>query len=279
MDFDKMAEKIFKNIELVKPVVHNIANIVTVNDCANITLAFGGSPTMADNPREVEDITSMCNGFVINMGHIHDYLVESMIRAGMKNNLLGHPVVLDPVGAGAARARNDVLFKLMENVNFSVIRGNISEIKYLATGSGSAKGVDADENDLITDETIDNVVGFAKKLSKKTGAVIAISGATDIIADDQKAYIIKNGHPQMAKVTGTGCMLSSAIGVFCGADPENILDATAVAVSAYGYAGEQAYEKMVQMDGGTSSFRMYLIDYASKMNAGLLKGGAKVEIR
>lgn len=279
MDFNKTAEMVFENIERVKPVIHNISNIVTVNDCANITLACGGSPTMADNPQEVEDITSMCNGFVINMGHIHDYLVESMIRAGKRSNLLGHPVVLDPVGAGAAKARNEVLFKLMDNIKFSVIRGNISEIKYLATGSGSAKGVDADASDLVTDENIESVIAFAKKLSEKTGAVIAISGETDIIADEKKAYVIKNGHAQMAKVTGTGCMLSSVLGVFCGANPENILEASAVAVSAYGYAGELAYEKMVKTDGGTGSFRMYLIDYVSKMNAKLLKEGAKVESR
>ena len=279
MDFNKAAEIAFKNIKTVKPVVHNISNIVTVNDCANITLAFGGSPTMADHPDEVEDITSVCNGFVINMGHIHDYLVESMIRAGKRSNVLGHPVILDPVGAGAAKARNEVLFKLLEQIKFSVIRGNISEIKYLATGSGAAKGVDADEEDFVTEDNMESVIAFAKKLSRKTGAVIAISGETDIIADEKKAYVVKNGHSQMARVTGTGCMLSSAIGVFSAANPDNILDATAVAVSAYGYAGELAYEKMVRTDGGTSSYRMYLIDYASKMNADLLKGGAKIEIR
>lgn len=279
MDFNKTAEIVYGNIEKVKPIIHNISNIVTVNDCANATLACGGSPIMADYPQEVEDITSICNGFVINMGHIYDYLVESMILAGKRSNLLGHPVILDPVGAGVAKARNDALSKLLDNIKFSVIRGNISEIKFLATGSGSAKGVDADESDLVTDENIESVVDFAKKLSKKTGAVIAISGETDIIADDKEAYVIKNGHAEMAKVTGTGCMLSSVLGVFCAANPKNILEASAVAVSAYGYAGELAYKKMLQTDGGTGSFRTYLIDYVSKMNAKLLKEGAKVESR
>ncbi|MDD3570052.1 MAG: hydroxyethylthiazole kinase [Lachnospiraceae bacterium] len=279
MDFNKTAEIVYGNIEKVKPVIHNISNIVAVNDCANVTLACGGSPIMSDYPQEVEDITSLCNGFVINMGHIYDYLVESMILAGKRSNLLGHPVILDPVGAGAAKARNAAIFKVLDNVKFSVIRGNISEIKFLATGSGSAKGVDADEKDLVTDENIESVIALAKKLSKKTGAVIAISGETDIIADDKQAYIIKNGHAEMAKITGTGCMLSSVLGVFCAANPENILGASAVAVSAYGYAGELAYKKILQTDGGTGSFRMYLMDYVSKMNAKLLEEGAKVESR
>jgi len=279
MDIFEKSEEIFENIRKIKPVVHNISNIVTANDCANITLAFGGSPTMAEHPDEVEDITSVCSGFVINMGNIGEPLVEAMLRAGKRSNVLGHPVILDPVGAGAAKKRNDVLFKLLENIKFSVIRGNISEIKFTATGAGAAKGVDADESDKVTDENIDKAVGFAKKLSKKTGAVIAISGEIDIIADENTAYIIKNGCAEMSKVTGTGCMLTSTLGVFCAANPKDILAAAAVAVSAYGYCGELAYKKMLETDGGTGSFRMFLMDYASKMDARLFKGGAKIEVR
>ena len=44
------SKEIFENIKKVRPVMHNISNIVTANDCANITLACGGSPTMADDP-------------------------------------------------------------------------------------------------------------------------------------------------------------------------------------------------------------------------------------
>lgn len=279
MDSCKIFTQVFDSIATVKPILHNISNIVTVNDCANITLACGGSPTMADNPDEVEDITSLCNGFVINMGNISDYLVESMIRAGKRSNQLSHPIVLDPVGAGAAKKRNDVLNTLLDNIKFSVIRGNISEIKFLAQGVGGAKGVDADDNDKVTDKNIDTVISFAKDLSKKTGAVIAISGETDIIANSQNAYIIKNGHSMMTRVTGTGCMLTSAIGVFCAANPDNILEATATAVCAYGYAGELAYKKTMETGGGTSTYHMYLIDFVSNMTAEILKGGAKIEYR
>ena len=276
--FEKSSE-IFENIKKIKPVMHNISNIVTANDCANITLACGGSPTMAEHPEEVEDITSACNGFVINMGMLRSPLVESMLKAGKRSNELGHPVVLDPVGAGAAKKRNEVLFKLLENIKFSVIRGNISEIKFLATGTSAAKGVDADENDKVTADNIDSVIEFAKNLSKKTGAVIAISGETDIIADENKAYIIKNGCAEMSRVTGTGCMLSSVVGTFISANKDNILDATAVAFSAYGYAGELAYDKMKSKGEGTGSFRVYLMDYMSLMNDKLFKEGAKIEVR
>ena len=273
------AEKIFENIQKISPVVHNISNIVTANDCANMTLACGGSPTMAEHPDEVEDITSACNGFVINMGGMSESAVEAMIRGGIRNNEIGHPVVLDPVGAGAAKKRNEVLFKLLDSIKFSVIRGNISEIKVIATGQSGAKGVDADESDEVTAKNIDNVIAFAKDLSKKTGAVIAISGETDIIADSKKAYVIKNGCAMMSRVTGTGCMLSSAVGVFCAANKDNILDACAVAFAAYGYAGELAYKKTFEKGEGTGSFRVYLMDYMSNMNYETFKEGAKIEER
>ena len=112
------SKEIFENIKKVRPVMHNISNIVTANDCANITLACGGSPTMADDPDEVEDITAVCNGFVLNMGNTGGFMVETMLRAGKKSNEVNHPTVLDPVGAGAAKRRNQVLETLLNEIKF-----------------------------------------------------------------------------------------------------------------------------------------------------------------
>ena len=133
-----------QNVREKVPLIHNITNYVTVNDCANILLACGGSPIMADDPAEVEEITSLCQGLTINMGTLNSTKVTSMLLAGKKANELGHPIVLDPVGAGASAFRTESALKLLNEVRFSVIRGNISEIKTLAFGTGSTKGVDAD---------------------------------------------------------------------------------------------------------------------------------------
>lgn len=273
------SKEIFENIKKVNPVVHNISNIVTANDCANITLACGGAPTMADDPDEVEEITAACNGFVLNMGNTGGYHEETMLRAGIKNNEVHHPLLLDPVGAGAAKRRNAVLKNLLDNIHFSVIRGNISEIKFIGGEGVGAKGVDANASDLANEDNIDAIVEYAKKLSALLDSVISISGPIDVVADKDKAYVIRNGHKMMAGITGTGCMLSSVIGVFISANPENILEATAVAVSSYGYAGELAYEKTVEMDGSYNTLRMNLIDYMAKMNDDLFRKGAKIEIR
>ena len=91
-----------------------------------------------------------------------------MHKAGKTANRLGHPVVLDPVGAGASRLRTKTAEDLLSSIKFDVIRGNISEIKTLALGIGQAKGVDADISDKVTDENLSCVISFAEKFSAQT---------------------------------------------------------------------------------------------------------------
>ena len=272
-----MFKKIFENVQNETPLVHCITNYVTVNDVANVLLAAGGSPIMADDPKEVEEITSICAALNLNIGTLNERTIHSMLKAGKKANSLSHPIVLDPVGAGASVLRTETTFELIDTIAFSVIKGNISEMKTIYAGSGTTKGVDADVSDTVTEETLSEAVIFAKDLSARTNAVIAITGAIDIVADSQQAYVIRNGHPGMAKISGTGCMLSGLIAAFCGANRENLLDATATAVCLMGLSGELAHERAVKNDAGTSSYRTYIIDEISKMSADKLAGGAKIE--
>ena len=139
-----------ENVRKCVPLVHNITNYVTVNDVANVLLACGGSPIMSDEPEDVAEITAICGGLNINIGTLNKRSIESMFTAGKKANALNHRVLLDPVGAGASTLRTDTALKLMKEVKFDVIRGNISEIKTLARGSGTTKGVDADVADAVT---------------------------------------------------------------------------------------------------------------------------------
>lgn len=274
-----MFESILKNVQQKSPLVHCITNYVTVNDVANAILACGASPIMADDINEVEDITSICNATYINIGTLNERTIESMIKAGRKANSLKHPVVLDPVGAGASKFRTDTTFRLLDEIKFSVIRGNISEIKTIYTGSGKTKGVDADVSDKVTEETLDDAILFAKDMSRKFGSVIVITGAIDIVADENKAYLIRNGHPIMSKITGTGCMLTGMIAAFVAANMEDITKAVAAAVTVMGLSGELGYLRMKENNAGTSSLRTYLIDEISKMDAYTLKGGMKVEVK
>ena len=273
-----MLKEMLENVRGKTPLIHNITNYVTVNDCANILLACGGSPIMSDDIEEVGEITSICDGLNINIGTLNQHTIPAMFAAGEKANELGHPVVLDPVGAGASALRTNTALELLERIQFTVLRGNISEIKTLASGSGSTKGVDADITDQITEENLDQAVSFAKSFAKKTGAVVAITGAIDIVTDGNNAYCIRNGHAEMSKITGTGCQLSAMIAAYITATPENALTATAAAVCAMGLCGEIAKKRMTSEDGN-SSYRNYIIDAVCNLTSDELERGAKYELR
>ena len=271
--------EIIKNVRERVPLVHCITNYVTVNDVANILLACGASPIMADDAREVEDITQHCSALVINIGTLNARTVEAMILAGRRANEMGHPVILDPVGAGASGFRSETVFRLLKEVRFSVIRGNISEMRTVYEGIASASGVDAKASDAVTKENLPKAIDFVQKLSARTGAVIAVTGEIDIVADAREAYLVYNGHAMLSKVTGTGCMLSGLLGAYVAANPGHPMDAVLWALATMGYAGELAAAKTQRENAGIGSFRVYLIDAVGQMTDEKLKVGVKVEQR
>lgn len=273
-----MLKEMMENVRNTRPLVHNITNYVTVNDCANILLACGGSPIMADDAGEVEEITTVCGGLNINIGTLNKRTIEAMLLAGKKANTLGHTVVLDPVGAGASKLRTGAAYALIKDVKFAVIRGNMSEIKTLANGSGTTKGVDADVADSVNEDNLNEAVAFAASVAKKLGTVIAITGAIDIVTDGTKTYCIRNGHPMMSSVTGTGCQLSAMTAAYVTANPDHPLEAAAAAVCVMGLAGEIAYKRLGEQDGN-SSYRNYIIDAVYRMSPEQLEKGAKYEVR
>ena len=266
------------NVRKNVPLVHNITNYVTVNDVANVLLACGGSPIMSDEPDDVADITSICGGLNINIGTLNKSSIEGMFIAGKKANELGHVVLLDPVGAGASALRTNTAVELMEKVKFNVIRGNISEIKTLALGSGTTKGVDADVADAVTEDSLDSAVSFAKGLAEKTGSIIAITGAIDLVADSKRCFVIRNGRPEMGRITGTGCQLSGMMTAFLVANPDAQLEAAAAAVCTMGLAGEIGWSRMQDGDGN-STYRNRIIDAIFNMDKDTLDKGARFEIR
>lgn len=273
-----MFSKIISNVREKSPLIHNITNYVTVNDVANIILACGASPIMSDDESEVEEITSICSGLNINIGTLNKNTIPSMFLAGKKANSLGHKILLDPVGAGASRLRTETAVKLISEVKFDVIRGNISEIKTLALGSGTTKGVDADLADAVSDSNLEKSIEFVKGFAASMKCVAAVTGAIDLVSDGKKCYVIRNGKPEMGKITGTGCQLSGMMTAFISANPENILEAAAASVCAMGLAGEIGWKNM-QRGEGNSTYRNRIIDAIFNMDGAQLDSGAKFEIR
>lgn len=271
MDFGKILTAVRNG----KPLVQCITNFVTVNDCANIILASGGSPTMASHPQEVEDAVRSVQALVCNMGAIDN--VDSMILAGKEANRMGKPVILDPVGAGGTRLRQKTVKQLIEQVHFMVIRGNASEIRYLAGQQTTGSGVDVSDLDEITEENLDAAISMAADLAKKLDTVIAISGKIDVISNGTESCILRNGCATMARITGSGCMLTSLIAAFCGVCEDSFLAACS-AMAVMGISGEIAEEKRLQNKTGNATFRNDLIDAVFNLEEQQLKQGVHYEI-
>lgn len=265
--------KLIDWVRAKKPLVHHITNYVTVNDCANITLGIGGSPIMADAAEEAADIARIASAVVLNMGTLNERTIPSMIAAGRAANEADVPVMLDPVGAGASKLRNETVERLIREVRFSVVRGNISEIRFIAGLKSETKGVDASESDL--ENACSEAQDVAKALAKRLGCVVAITGATDVVSNGERVILIENGHPMLSCLTGTGCMCSSLIGCFLGAAPELPLEATVAALMCMGIAGEIAYQEAGQR--GNGSFRVALHDAISRLNSEIIAGRARVD--
>ena len=265
------------NVRGTTPLVHNITNYVTVHDVANIILACGGSPIMTDEPDDVEDITSICGGLNINIGTLNKRSIEAMFLAGRKASELGHAMLLDPVGAGASRLRTETAKKLIAELRFTAIRGNVSEILALAAGGTSTRGVDASVADAVTDTNLPAKAAFAKAYAAETGAIIAITGAIDLVADATRCYAVRNGTPRMGGITGSGCQLSGMMTAFLVANRETPLEAALAALCTMGLAGEIAESRM-QPGDGNSTYSDRIIDAVSLMDGATLEKGAKYEL-
>lgn len=254
MDIQKQLNEVFEALQNKRALIHHITNYVTVNDCANVVLAMGASPIMADEISEVEEMVGICNALVLNIGTANDRTIASMLKAGKAANAKGIPVVLDPVGVGATSFRHQSIAKLMEAISFSVIRGNMAEIKTIAGLEAKSAGVDSleEENDGAK---------IALTLAKKLGCVISITGKIDIVSDGVSTYALENGDVALTKLTGTGCMSSSLIGSFLGAS-NNALASSIAGILTMSIAGERA-----DKNKGMGTFHASLIDAISQMDA------------
>lgn len=268
-----------KQLSLVRewaPLVQCITNFVTVNDCANIILAAGGSPSMADDVREAAEAVRGSAALVCNLGAIA--AVDAMVSAGKTANELGKPVVLDPVAAGNTALRRQESGRLLAGVKFAAIRGNASEIRALARGELTGSGVDVSGEDAVTDATLPRTVETARLLAKQTGAVVAVSGPIDVVTDGGQTILLRNGCATMARITGSGCMLTSLLGAFCGADPGHPFEAACAAIAAMGVAGDLAEERRLRNGTGNATFRTDLIDAVFNLTEEQLNGRVRYEV-
>ena len=274
--------KTLENIREKNALTQCITNSVTINDCANAVLAIGGSPFMAEDAEELEEVVTIADVLVINIGKLSKNQIESMKISAKTANETNTPIILDPVGVGVTELRNKTTLDLIENYNITAIRGNITEIKAIAKlvgvldESNTAKGVDVNIDDIITSENLKANGDIICELANKLDTVILASGPIDILSDGETTVAIDNGDDMMPLITGSGCMLSSIVGSCIGGS--NPFDGSLVAILAMNIAGEKARAKVEEKDEGTGSFRAYLIDYLYKTDSKTLVNEANIEI-
>jgi len=264
------------------PLTHCITNSVTINDCANAVLAIGGSPFMAEDAEELEEVVTIADALVINIGKLSKEQIKSMNVSAKVANETDTPIILDPVGVGVTELRNKTTMDLINNYNMAAIRGNITEIKSIAKLVGvidennTAKGVDVNIDDIITEENLSANGEITRELAEKLDTTILASGPIDILSDGKTTIAIDNGDDMMPLITGSGCMLSSIVGSCIGGSTP--LEGSLVAILAMNLAGEKARAKVDEKDEGTGSFRAYLIDYLYKTNAESLINESNIRI-
>ena len=281
-DLLKRIDMNLKSIKEKNALTHCITNSVTINDCANAVLAIGGSPFMAEDAEELEEVVTIADVLVINIGKLSKNQIESMKISAETANKTDTPIILDPVGVGVTELRNRTTMDLIENYDITAIRGNISEIKAIAKLSGvldesnAAKGVDVNADDIITEENLKANGDLICELAAKLNTVILASGPLDILSDGKTTVVIDNGDDMMPLITGSGCMLSSIVGSCIGGS--NPFEGSLVAILAMNIAGEKARAKVDANDEGTGSFRAYLIDYLYKTDSETLINEANIKI-
>ncbi|KAJ3362676.1 hypothetical protein GGF32_005698 [Allomyces javanicus] len=258
------------------PLVHHLTNFVVMNDNANAALHIGGSPVMAHAVQEMNDMTGFASALVINVGTLSEHWIEAMVLAGKVANERGIPVILDPVGAGATAYRRETCERLLREVQFAVIKGNAGEIAALANLPGldvEMRGVDSG------DSSPKARIALSRALAQATGAVVALTGATDFISymdgDELKTVALENGSAWLGKLTGTGCTTATLVGCFAGvADADQRAAAAVAGVLSMGIAAELA----VPEAKGPASFKVALFDHLYALQPEDLVKHARVRV-
>ncbi len=258
------ASNVLEKVRTQKPVVHHLTNWVTIYDCANIVKVFGASPVMAHAKEEVADMAGIASALVLNIGTLTADFVESMLLAARSANSKGIPVVLDVCGAGATKMRDDACFRILDEARVDIIKGNASEIARIAGEDVHTKGVDSAGVEK-------NLREMASILANKRKCTVVITGVEDIIADENRVVLVKNGHPMMASIVGTGCMAASVIGTFAGVE-KDLVCASVAGLVCYEIAAEMAAAEA----NGPGSFKEKLYDAVYNLDADTIDRMQKV---
>jgi len=268
-DLVKVAAGALEELRAKKPLVACLTNAVSANFTANGLLALGAAPVMVTDSGEATSLAATADALLVNTGTLDKAQAESMRAAVARANASGRPWTLDPVGVGALPLRNYLAKELMRRFP-ALIRGNASEINYLAGAETGGRGVDT----LVSSDT---VVDEARRLAQVTHAAVLVTGATDyVFAEAQPCAAVSNGSPLMTRVAGIGCAQGAFAGAFLAALGRNRrFEATVATALVTAIAGELAAAKAKN----PGSFAVAFLDALDAVTPNDVVKRAKLEIR
>lgn len=242
-------EEIRKN----RPLIHHITNEVTMRDCANICLSLGGSPVMAMDPRESEEVTSYAQALVINIGLLNEDKKLAIKKSISMANKKAIPVILDPVGVSLSKYRREFIKDLLENLKIDIIKGNHDEIKVLS-------GFEVKNKSLESIEGFEKASDHSLRLARSYETIVVATGEIDLVASNQGQAYLEGGSRLFRDITGGGCMLNTIIGCFASVS-KNRLDGTIKALEYMNQVGELAEGKVASLSIGSFLSEIFNTSY------------------
>ncbi|KAK1970347.1 TMP-TENI-domain-containing protein [Colletotrichum sublineola] len=228
---------VIRAVASASPLSHNMTNLVVQNFAANVALAVGASPIMANYGEEAADLARLGGSLVVNMGTVTPEGIANYLQALSAYNAAGRPVVFDPVGAGATSIRRAAVKTILAGGYLDLIKGNEGEV---ATVYGQAaleqqKGVDSSS-------TLSHAhkARLVRDLARRERNVVLMTGATDYVSDGARTFAVENGHELLGQVTGTGCVLGTTVSASLAAWEDDRLLAALAGLLHFEIAAERA---------------------------------------
>ncbi|MDD3115084.1 MAG: hydroxyethylthiazole kinase [Anaerovibrio sp.] len=266
-------------IQQEAPLIHCITNPVSINDCANILLALGARPIMAEHPQEAAEIVSLAKALALNLGTITDGSMAAMLIAGRTAHEKNIPIIIDLVGVACSTLRMNFAQQLLQETRPDVIKGNISELRaLLGLPVTEGMGVEAGQKEMVTAE---NAAEYAKIFTEKARehhTVLLATGPIDLVVSEDSSFMLSNGTNALAAITGTGCM-TNVLGAACLSAAHHLhrpaAEAGIMACLLLGIAAENIHQ--VFTDCGPGSFHAQLMDSISRLDAAALADRGRVQ--
>ena len=152
---------------------------------------------MCEAVDEVFEFSQIANALYLNIGTLNREQQMAMYLAVRSR----HKRDSNRYRSGGLRSPQPDIFirKLSHFGSFSVIKGNMGEIKALAGVATKVRsglpgyGEDGQE--------------VCRALAREFGCTVVATGPTDIISDGRRTYLVRNGTEMFGRITGSGCMV------------------------------------------------------------------------